>query len=149
MPKPNIFEELRFEHDRHCKLLDQIADTSGDSPDRRRLFEEFLADTEAHASAEERVFYSRLLEDPLTRDTSAHSIEEHQGMRDALAELESTDMASPGWLLRFRGVRESFEHHMKEEEHGVFQLAGRVLTETEKEELVEAFRAAKREERVS
>ena len=140
-----IFEELRADHDRHRRLMEQIAATSGDSPERRSLFEEFAADSEAHASAEERVFYNRLLADPSTRGTSAHSIEEHQTMRDGLAELRKIPMDSPGWLQKFRGVRHAFEHHMKEEEHGVFQEAGKVLSENGKERLVGEFRKVKRE----
>lgn len=146
MTDRTIFEELRSEHDRHRKLMEQIADTSGDSEDRRRLFLEFFDDTEAHAAAEELVFYNRLIADPASRDKSAHSIEEHQTMRDAVAELKGTDMDSSGWLNRFHKVRETFEHHMEEEEHGVFQLAGKILSEEEKTSLVDAFRESKRGE---
>ena len=148
MSRTDIFEELRSEHDRHRKLMEQIADTSGDSAQRRRMWTEFVEDSEAHASAEERVFYSRLMADPKSRDTSAHSIEEHQTMRDAIEALADAEMDSPAWLNRFHTVRERFEHHMKEEEHGVFQLAGKVLNEEEKEQLVSEFREAKQDERV-
>ena len=148
MPSDDIFAELRFDHDRHRSLMEQIAATSGDSPERRSLFEELLDDSEAHASAEERVFYNRLIADPTTRHKSVHSIEEHQKLRDELAELRAMDMGSSGWLNKFRTVRHAFEHHMEEEEHGVFQMAGKVLTETDKRELVQAFRSAKREELV-
>lgn len=144
MTDSDIFEELRSDHDRHRKLMDQIAGTSGESPERKSLWREFVDDSEAHAAAEELVFYSRLISDVSSRDQSAHSIEEHQAMRDAIAELEEVEMASPAWLNRFQGLREKFDHHMNEEEHGVFQLAGRILTDDEKTDLVDAFRKAKR-----
>ena len=148
MTPDNIFAELRLEHDRHRGLLQQISETSGDSKERRSLFAEFMADAEAHAAAEELVFYSRLMAEATSRDMAAHSIEEHQSMRDALEAVRECDMSSSGWLQRFAAAREKFEHHMKEEEHGVFQLAGKVLAEREKRDLVTEFRKAKRGELV-
>ena len=146
MTDRDIFEELRFDHDRHRRLMEELVSTEGDSPERRSLFDELVADTEAHAAAEELMFYSRLMAERATRDKSAHSIEEHQTLRDDLKELREIDMGSPAWLNKFHSVRDRFEHHMKEEEHGVFQMAGKVLTDGEKRSLVEEFRKAKRKE---
>ena len=49
----NIFEALRLSHDIQRAQLDQILQTQGDSPDRRRIYTELKRELAAHAAAEE------------------------------------------------------------------------------------------------
>jgi hypothetical protein len=37
----SIYERLKSDHNKHCALLAQLADTSGDSAMRRELWEAF------------------------------------------------------------------------------------------------------------
>ena len=51
----DIFDELKADHDRHRKLLDQLLETHGDSAERKRLFTELTKELKGHAAAEELV----------------------------------------------------------------------------------------------
>lgn len=143
MTDTNIFERLRQDHDKQRTLLDLVDKTHGDSRGRRELFERLKDEAEAHAAVEERVFYSVLLTNELTRDKSGHSIEEHKEIEAIFEELEQKPFDDHGWLTRFRTLADKLRHHLEEEEHQIFQLAGKVLNETQKRELAAAFHSQK------
>lgn len=123
-----IFELLKEDHDNHRKLLKQIADTEGDSEERRTLFTTFREDVTAHANAEEQSLYAEMLSRPELQDDGRHSVAEHKELDDILAELADMDMASPGWLTRFKTLRHEYEHHIEEEEQDMFPAADEELT---------------------
>jgi hemerythrin superfamily protein len=56
-----IYETLKQDHERHRKMLSMIADTQGDSKERRETWDKFFHDVSAHAAAEEETFYSKLI----------------------------------------------------------------------------------------
>lgn len=142
---PTIFHVLREDHDLQRTLMTLLDSTSGDSSQRRELFEKLKHEALMHAAAEERVFYSGLLEDELTRDKAGHSIKEHHEMEAIFEELTTMDMSSTGWLNRFRTLAHDLRHHLEEEEQEIFQLAGKVLSEADKVRLAEVYRAEKTE----
>lgn len=141
-----IFERIREDHDKHRTLLGLVEKTEGDSEGRRELFERLRNDMTAHANAEERCFYARLLEKDLTQEKGRHSVSEHHDLDCLLKELCELEYSSPQWLPKFRKLKKTAEHHMEEEEHIVFQMAGKVLTESEKRDLVRVFNTLKDEE---
>lgn len=141
-----IFERLREDHDKQRTLLDLVEKTEGDSQGRRELFARLRAELDAHAAAEERCFYARLMEDSKTQEKSRHSVAEHKTMDDQLKDLEKMDFSSSHWLPKFRKFAELVRHHLEEEEREVFQVAGKVLSEAEKTDLAAAFDSLKEEE---
>lgn len=141
-----IFEVLRQEHDQHRRLLKQLAETHGDSDERRELFSQLQTELSSHANAEERAFYAVLLSDAGSQPKSSHSIKEHQEIEEALTELAEMDFSSPQWLPKFKQLKHDVEHHESEEEQEVFQVAGKVLSEKQKHELVSTFRKEKQRE---
>ena len=130
----NIFETLRAEHDKTRTLLDLVSKTHGDSRGRRELFHRLKEELEAHSTAEEVSLYKPLLGSH-AHDKATHATKEHEEARELLEELENMDFSSPGWLTRFDALKESVLHHMDEEEHKVFQQAGRALSDTQKDRL--------------
>src|SRR3546814_13484676 len=48
---------------------------------------------------------------------------EHKEIDDMLADLAARDMASPGWLRRFAGLKDEYLHHIREEEKEQFVAA--------------------------
>lgn len=140
-----IFEALREDHDRQRTLLDRLVETHGDSEGRRELFTTLKHELENHAAAEERHFYTPLLKSDLTQDKARHSIHEHEEIDEMVEALESLDRSSPAWLIKAKDLREMVQHHLDEEEQEVFQLAGRALSDKQKEALTDDFRAHRRE----
>ena len=92
----DIFERLRADHDKHRDLLDRIEATSGETPERKALFEEFTYEAKGHAAAEE------------------------QEIEEMLNDVAAADMATGGWLVKFRGLKHKYLHHIEEEEDEMF-----------------------------
>lgn len=135
----NIFEALRTSHDTQRALADHLIKTQGDSPDRASLFKELKRELAAHAAAEERFFYVPLIAHDMTQEPSRHGIAEHHQMDKLVKTLEDTDFSSPGWLAAARELHHKIHHHLEDEEQGIFQLAGKVLSESEKLSLAKAY----------
>ena len=57
----NIFEALRESHVIQRNLAERLLQTSGDTPERRELFECLKNELFAHAVAEDRYFYIPLM----------------------------------------------------------------------------------------
>lgn len=137
----DIFEALREDHGKQRTLIELVVETSGDSDGRAELFSRLESELVRHAAAEERHFYRHLMKHDATMDKARHSVAEHQELDEMLAELRKTDRSSPGWLVAARKLAERLVHHLDEEEHQVFQEAGKVLSDEDKRELATAYRS--------
>ncbi|WAC03260.1 hemerythrin domain-containing protein [Lacinutrix neustonica] len=136
----NIFEALRVDHDIQRALLDQLVETSGDTKHRDHVFQAIKHELNIHADAEERFFYVPLINDDLTQEKSRHSIAEHHEIDEIIEKLEETEYDSSAWLKFAKQLKEKVEHHLDEEEHEVFQLAGKALKEKEKTALAKDYK---------
>ncbi len=143
----NIFEALREDHEIQRTLIKKLVNTSGDNDLRKNMFDKLKHELEIHANAEERHFYIPLIEADLTQEKARHSIAEHHEMDELVEKLEETDMSSSAWLTYMKQLAEKVEHHLDEEEHEVFQMAGKALTEKEKTALATDYKAAIKENR--
>ncbi|MFZ5964183.1 hemerythrin domain-containing protein [Thalassococcus sp. BH17M4-6] len=144
---PDIYAAIKADHDHHRTLLDTISDTSGASEDRKKAWDEFYYHVKSHAAAEEETFYSKLISKTWGQDAARHSVHEHQQLDDLMEELNELDMASGGWLEKFKKLRHDYEHHIEEEEDEVFARAREVIPESEIAGYGERFEARKAEER--
>lgn len=131
----NIYQKLKREHDDHRELMRRIADTTGETDERKRLFDLLIEDVESHAAAEEQTLYSELIEATEGQPQTRHSVSEHKQSSDYLEELKGTDMSSAAWLATFRKFREDLEHHMREEEQKVFELSEELIDDERADEL--------------
>ncbi len=136
-----IFEALRADHDKQREMLDGVARTEGADGNRDELFAQLKAELAHHAAAEEKHFYAELMAFDVMLDKARHSIAEHQELDDRVAELEQTDYSNPQWLIRFKDLKHRVLHHLEEEEHEVFQMAGKPLSEAQKTSLADAYNA--------
>jgi hemerythrin-like domain-containing protein len=131
----NIFEALRESHDRQRTYAKSLIETSGDTPERVEAYKLLKAELQAHETAEERHFYIPLMEFDNGVDLSRHAISEHHEMDEMMEELDETEMSSPAWLATAKKLSEKVHHHLKEEEQKFFQMAGKLLSEKQKEQL--------------
>lgn len=143
---PSIYDAIKEDHDRHRALLDRIAQTEGASDERREAWEAFYNDVKGHSAAEEETFYSKLLQQTWGQDAARHSVHEHAEMDEILEELREMDMASPGWITRFKTLKHDYEHHMDEEEDDVFGRAKEVIASEHNEEYGANFLKRKKKE---
>ncbi|MEX2475391.1 hemerythrin domain-containing protein [Marinobacter sp.] len=136
----NVFEALRHDHEVQRDLLNRLEDTQGAEQLRQQNFAKLKDELSQHAAAEEKCFYAQLLTVDLTQDKARHSVAEHKEMDDLVEELAEIDYSSPQWLQKFKDLKHLVSHHLDEEEQEVFQMAGKALTDKQKEYLGEQYR---------
>ena len=146
MATTDIFERLIQDHNHHRQLIKAIEATSGESDERKSLYEEFRTDAKAHASAEEVTLYATLMAEVEMREYARHAAADHHEIDEAIKEVDETDMSSSGWLAKFGKLKETFLDHLKEEEETIFPDARKDLGEAKSVELRDAFNALKPEE---
>ncbi|MCZ4407450.1 hemerythrin domain-containing protein [Cryomorphaceae bacterium 1068] len=136
----NIFEQIREDHETQRALIQDLVETSGHSQTRKDLYEQLKHHLKIHADAEERYFYKPLFRDDLTQDKARHSVAEHHEIDELLEKLDNTEMDNSAWLSTAEKLKERVLHHLAEEEHEVFQMAGKALENSEKIKLGESYR---------
>ena len=137
----NIFEALRESHEVQRELAEKLVKTSGDTPERRDLFDLLKNELFAHAVAEDRYFYIPLMMTDSGLNISRHALAEHHEMDELLEQLTETEFSNPGWLSIAKKLSETVHHHLQEEEHGFFQQAGKILEDKQKETLAKKYQA--------
>lgn len=142
-----IFESLRADHMIMRDLAEKLLETHGDSEARTRIYSTLKLEMMAHEKAEERYFYVPLIENDLTQEIARHSISEHHELDEYLEDLDALSFSSPAWLKLATHMVERLRHHMNEEEHEFFQLAGKALPEKSKTSLARDYAALMMEER--
>lgn len=135
----NIFEAIRKDHDVQRHLLEVIIDTTGDTVRRREAFKKLKHELLIHEDGEERHFYKPLINDDMMQEHARHGIAEHHEIDELVEKLEKTDMDSSAWLKYAKDLKHKVEHHLEDEEHTFFQLAGKVLSEVQKTELAKKY----------
>ncbi|RXG11734.1 hemerythrin HHE cation binding domain-containing protein [Leeuwenhoekiella aestuarii] len=143
----NIFEAIRKDHDKQRQLCELVTSTSGESKDRKLLWEQLKKELEIHADAEERTFYSPLIHNDMMQEHARHGIAEHHEMDELIEKIDDTEMDSPAWLVYAKQLCEKVEHHLKDEEHSFFQLAGKVFTEKQKIDIAKDYQKQMQENR--
>lgn len=147
--KKDIFDVLIADHHYHRELLKKINETVGHSEERSALFKEFSLEAKAHAAAEEQALYAVLMARPDTTDEARHAVAEHHELEERLNELAETDMATGGWIIKFRGLKEDYEHHLEEEETDIFPIAEEELSDAEEQRLRKIFETRKPKEKAA
>lgn len=135
----NIFEALRESHEIQRELAEKLIKTSGDTPERRELFQLLKNELFAHAVAEDRYLYIPLMMTDSGLNISRHALAEHHEMDELLEQLTETEFSNSGWLSIAKKLSETVHHHLQEEEHGFFQQAGKILQDKEKESLAKQY----------
>ncbi|HEX8300844.1 hemerythrin domain-containing protein [Sphingomonas sp.] len=144
MADARIFQDLKADHDRHRKMLAELA--RADCADRAALFEALRVEISAHAAAEEESLYATMLGNPDLRDEARHSVSEHKEVDDFFGELIELDAESPEWTTKFKEMRHRYEHHIDEEEEEMFPSASEKLTLADEQRLAEIFERRKPKE---
>lgn len=137
----NIFEALRASHEIQRELSEKLIQTSGNTEERRELFELLKNELFAHAVGEDRYFYIPLMMTDSGLNITRHALSEHHEIDELLEQLTETDMSNHGWLAIAKKLSEKVHHHLQEEEHGFFQQAGKILEDEQKESLAKQYLA--------
>ncbi|MFC5195586.1 hemerythrin domain-containing protein [Bizionia hallyeonensis] len=136
-----IFEAIRQDHDVQRDLLDKLVKTSGDTKTRDEIFKAVKKQLEVHADAEERHFYKPLISNDMMQEHARHGIAEHHEIDELIEQLEDTERDASSWLKIAKDLKHKVEHHLEDEEHSFFQLAGKVFSDTQKTSLATSYQS--------
>ena len=130
-----IFDAIRESHDLQRDLCRKLAASRSDMAARQLLFLQLKVELMAHAAAEERFLYVPLLMEDGGLDVSRHALHEHHEVDELLDDLSVRKKNQPGWIAIAKTLSFKVRHHLKEEESKFFQVAGRLLSTTKKNQL--------------
>lgn len=142
MAEARIFDDLKKDHDRQRRMLEEIARTES-AQERRAKFETLRKELQAHAAAEEESLYAAMLGCPDLREDARHSVSEHKEIDDMLGELVETDVNSDLWEELFATMRHRYLHHIDEEEKEMFPAAASGLTAEAGQRITRIFETRK------
>ena len=115
------------------------------NPDvRHDLISQMVEELSVHAAVEEQVLYPAMREAlPDGDELVEHAIEEHQEVKDKLAEIEKLDEV-PATSPVLRELIESVRHHVEEEEGEQFPKLRQAMSEEQLTKMGQAMDKAKK-----
>jgi hemerythrin superfamily protein len=142
----DIYKRLEKDHDKQRELIEQVKSSKPGSDERSALWTKLMVELEAHASAEEQAFYSRLMAEPEGTDDTRHAVEEHQEMHEMIEKLNAMDQSEPVWDELFGKLAHKVTHHVDEEEEDFFPDARDTLSDKQESKALEEFTERKEAE---
>ena len=97
------------------------ATAAGDTHRRQELANQIIHELSVHAIVEEQYLYPLTAEAVSNGEQLAdHSLDEHQGIKDRLAELDDMEAGDDGYAGKLAEVMATVGHHVQEEEGELF-----------------------------
>jgi predicted DNA-binding protein len=147
MPRQAIYEALKKDHETVQQILQQMVETTDRAAATRgRLLGRLRKELLAHAHAEERLLYHELEGHKESHDIALEAEEEHHAVEMLLAELANTEVTHEHWKAKATVLKEMLEHHIEEEEQGMFATARELMSEEQAVQMADQFQQEKREE---
>ena len=131
----NAIELLKKDHKEASGLMDQIEIADKGDRSAKDLFNQLKQALTLHTEMEEKIFYPELKKFDETKDMISEAFEEHQEVKDILAEMSTLSPADDEFMDKFTELRDGVEHHVEEEETEMFPKAEKVLGQSRLQEL--------------
>lgn len=143
----NAFELLKQDHKKVSGIFENLEPTTERGvKTREELFAQLKQELDIHARIEEEIFYPAIKEAKETRDITLEAYEEHNVVKQLLAELDELPKSDETWGAKLKVLKENVEHHVEEEEGEMFTSAREVLSKDQIEDLGTRMEAAKKEQ---
>lgn len=136
-----IFDDLRASHEVQRALARTMTRARASTDSRRAAFLALANELDAHATAEERHLYVPLLMNDAGLSVSRHALADHHKAEELVEQLRGVDPATDQFGELAKQLSEEVRDHLDEEEHGTFQLAGKLLSKTRQKQLASEYRA--------
>jgi len=142
----DIRSVLHTDHEEISALTKEMAsDESKQS--RIRAFERLKPFLTAHARAEEEAVYNPLIDlrgSPEARADGNEGFVEHSLVDVLMERLAKTNLAgTDAWKAHAQVLKEMLDHHIAEEEHGIFEALGEHFSDDQREAMALNFVARK------
>ncbi len=142
----DVFELLKQDHQKVSGIFQQIEAAGADASEQRtQLFTKLKQELDLHAHVEETFLYPVLKQADETRSITTEAYEEHQEVKDLLAEIAQTPVNDEEWDTLIGELKENVEHHVEEEEGEMFTEARDVLRQEQIDEITQRVQAAKQQ----
>lgn len=125
----------------HREVESLITELEG-SPSKE-TFLKLKQSLDLHAQIEETIFYPALEENDNTEDLVDEAYQEHDEVKDLLAEMASTDVDGEDFQDLLAQLKDSINHHVEEEENELFPKAQKILGEETLESMGEEMDSMK------
>src|SRR5215213_1445227 len=140
----DAFELLKKDHEKVSGIFEKLAPTTERGvKTREELFTQLKQELDVHAKIEEGILYPVLKELKETEEITLEAFEEHNVVKQLLAELEEMPKDDESWGAKLTVLKENVEHHVEEEEGELFDGAREVLSSEQIEELGTRMEEAK------
>ena len=127
---------LHADHEQLSELTKEIS-SDASTQNRVRAFDRLKPFLTAHARAEEQAVYSpmvKLRRSPDSRADANEGFVEHSLVDVLMERLSKTDLAATdAWKAHAQVLQEMLDHHIKEEERGIFEELGEHFTDGERD----------------
>lgn len=143
----NIFDQLKNEHKNVKSLLTKAESCPTD--ERKTVLEDIEMELVPHARAEEKTLYAVLLQnaksssDEDAENLANEAYEEHRTVDKLMDDIKACDPKDERWIAMLKVIKENLEHHIEEEENNLFKNAKKLLSESELDEILQAYNNAK------
>ncbi len=143
----DAIELLKKDHEKVSGIFEKLEPTTERATKtREELFTQLKQELDVHARIEETIFYPAIKQAAETRDITLEAIEEHNVIKQLLADLAATPVTEEEWGAKLKVLKENVEHHVEEEEGEMFKNARKVLSREQVEELGTRMEAAKKQQ---
>lgn len=133
-----IFEALRESHEVQRTLCRRLLALE-DLKTRDEVFRALRLELHAHAAAEERFLYVPLLMEDGGLNSSRHALAEHHDIDELLEDMSTKVKRGRKWMATAKKLSKKVHHHLKEEETKFFQVAGKLISATQKKALATKY----------
>ena len=135
----NMIDMLMQDHQEAAGMMEQIESAGEGDASVMTTFEQLKQALMLHMQAEEQIFYPALRSNDETGDQIGESFEEHQEVKDMLAEMSGLQAGNQEFMDMMSDLKESVEHHVEEEENKLFPKARKILGDSRLEEMGQQF----------
>lgn len=118
----NAIALLKQDHRKVEELFKEF-ESCRTSKQKVRLIQEIIKELDVHTRVEEKIIYPILAKED--KDANGEANEEHHVVKLILAELAEVDGSESNLKSKVKVLSEVVKHHVKEEEHGIFQTIER------------------------
>jgi hemerythrin superfamily protein len=138
-------EFLAQDHREVEGLFERFEQATGDTWEKGKIVEEIIKELSIHAAIEEEVFYPEVKAAvPDGEGLVDHSLDEHQEVKELLAELDSMDPGDPGFHQKVEKVISDVKEHVEEEEGEMFPKLREAISADQLLEIGEKLERAKK-----
>ncbi len=141
----NIYNKIIEDHDKQRDLCKKITNTSLSTDQKEMIWKELKKELEVHAVAEERYFYSPLIDSDKMQEDARHGMAEHHEMDELIADIDNISFSDNMWMEKVKELTEKIEHHLKDEEEEFFDKAKDIYTDKEEESLAKGYETTMKE----